>query len=80
MLVQSEVLVNRASILFLSRAGFISRAAGQKVFSFDLHNITTDFWFSLKTSLDSDHQDGFSVRICISGCLCKQKIFILACH
>lgn len=80
---QPEVLVNWASILFPSSAGFISRATEQSLFTSDLHNITLDFWFSLKTSLDSDDsvgQHGFSARICISGCLCKLKILKIACH
>lgn len=58
---QPEVLANQASILFPSRAGFISRATEPLVFTSDLHNFTLDFWFSLQTSLDSD---GWHVFFC----------------
>lgn len=73
---QSEVLANKAGILFPSGAGFVSGATEQSVFTFDLHNIALDFWLSLKLRLvlsDSDGGHGFSARICISGCSCNLK-------
>lgn len=80
---QSEVLANKTGILFPSGAGFVSGATGLSVFTFDLHNITLGFWFSLKMRLvlsDSDGGRDFSARICIPGCSCKLKKLSLACH
>lgn len=81
--VRSEVLANKAGIFFLSGAGFVSGATEQSVFTFDLHNITLDFWISLKTGLvfnEPDGGHGFFARICISGCSCKLKKLSIACH